>query len=983
MTSDPVQSLVAELIERIEREPDFDPAAFIAAQREHGPALRSRLDKLQRAGLLSPRGKRQSLIEELRTRFELQGTPSSVRPGPEQATDELTPARVVAGRYRILSEVGRGGMGRVFRALDIELGRELALKVIDRSHGAAPAAARTFLERFLNEAQLTSQLEHPSIVPLHDIGLDADGQPYYTMKLVEGRTLESALDGWHDDLAAGRPLPVRELLRILLQVCDALSFAHERGVIHRDVKPANVMIGRFGEVHLMDWGLAKSIGAPEPSVATAASPTRPGSPTLAGQVLGTPSHMAPEQARGERVDQRADVYGVGALLFHALYGVPPNEGLSPRSKHVPPELRAVCRRALHFTLAKRYPTVHALAEDLRAFLDARGSPTWSDGPLRRLTKWTRRNPAVATGWAAGAVLTALVATALVVLRGAEERAEHERERSIVSRLSTFLRNSKPKDEAYDLDTPDRIPDVCTDRLAGFAATGFPLDGPEPLGDLLARIEGVRDLDPGLHEELVGSIDSLINLLTRAQLDSVRRFCAGTLDREISRKRELWQGWCGEYSHLLTALPRLQELQLGLQEDPWRARVIRAYRARFEQREPWPEEILDETPESGEDMAYLAMLLVGSEGEGEGDRADARAMELLQAAGPAIEDSYWAQLILGELGSRVELGGPQPGAIENTFAAVSLNPRSFRAWSNLGAGLVKAQNFEIAVFALERAFELRPDDPTTRANLVKALTNLGLSIADHSTAYFRAQSLVPSTNRVERERLGSAALHARNRTIELYERALELVPKDVPAHVNLANALGDAPEAEPHYRAALEIDPCHFATLWSYSDWLHGAGRHAERVHCLEALHECQPARADVTAILGQARHEWGSRRVAQGDVEDGRALIESGLAAFELACRLDPNDFFSEQCCGLALAELGRSAEALECLERSIDRRIEDGTSPDPKATPAEHAKRLRQLTTHGILLPTATRSWSEDERAHLAELLERARSFLDFLEEE
>jgi serine/threonine-protein kinase len=232
--------------------------------------------------------------------------------------------------YEILEEIGRGGMGEVFLARDPDLNRSLAVKVLQERHRGRPELAR----RFLKEAQVTGQLQHPGIPPVHEAGTLADGRPFIAMKLIQGRTLA--------ELLAARPSPAHNLphfLHAFEQVCQAVAYAHSRGVIHRDLKPNNVMVGEFGEVQVMDWGLAKVLKpgpreGREPAAAEGATgsgvlPTvrtrSPGLSSQAGAVLGTFAYMPPEQARGEvaLLDERADVFGLGAVLCEVLTGQPP------------------------------------------------------------------------------------------------------------------------------------------------------------------------------------------------------------------------------------------------------------------------------------------------------------------------------------------------------------------------------------------------------------------------------------------------------------------------------------------------------------------------------------------------------------------------------------------------------------------------------------------------------------------------------------
>jgi serine/threonine-protein kinase len=245
---------------------------------------------------------------------------------PPAGSDEV-PAQL--GRYLVEGEIGRGGMGVVYRVHDPALKRTLAVKVLQRHHQDNPDLNR----RFLEEAELMAQLQHPGIAPLHDVGELPDGRPYFSMKLIRGRTLTQLLQE--------RPSPTHDLPRFLAifgQLCETIAYAHSRHILHRDLKPSNVMVGAFGEVQVMDWGLAKVLGSPptsatgiQPDDSSAFAPVRTAGEDLAthaGAILGTPAYMAPEQARGEieRLDERADVFGLGAILCVLLTGKPPYVG---------------------------------------------------------------------------------------------------------------------------------------------------------------------------------------------------------------------------------------------------------------------------------------------------------------------------------------------------------------------------------------------------------------------------------------------------------------------------------------------------------------------------------------------------------------------------------------------------------------------------------------------------------------------------------
>jgi serine/threonine protein kinase len=283
-------------------------------------------------------------------------------------------------RYRLVRLLGSGGMGAVYAAEDTQLGREVALKVSLTAGAAGSAGVRERMER---EARILGQLEHPGIVPVHDIGVLPDGRVFYVMKLVRGEQL----DGW----AARRP-EQGALLRLFQRICEAVAFAHARGVVHRDLKPENVMVGPFGEALVMDWGIAKG-----PSGEVAGGPMPDASPaggTASGTVLGTPGYMAPEQARGEilAIDARSDVYALGAVLCFLLTGAP--EPLGKRVSRVPEPLVSICAKAMSEATASRYASAQELAEDVGRFLDGEPVGAHRETAIERLTRLASRHRVV-------------------------------------------------------------------------------------------------------------------------------------------------------------------------------------------------------------------------------------------------------------------------------------------------------------------------------------------------------------------------------------------------------------------------------------------------------------------------------------------------------------------------------------------------------------------------------------------------------------
>jgi WD40 repeat protein len=432
-------------------------------------------------------GRKPSLSEYL---AQFPGHEDIIRDDWKRLREEDPPVRISATPLRILEslmrsgtrrldesrEIARGGMGVVYRQRDDLLGRDLALKVGLGSHvpldGAGTVSAGPALRRMLQEAQITAQLSHPGVVPVHELGIDRDGRLFFTMKLVKGRTLRDVFrlvrekrEGW----------TLTRVLQVLIRICETVAFAHSKGVIHRDLKPANVMVGSFGEVYVMDWGVAKVVGDPAAEdLLTMAGPTtvsdapEPVPLTRAGDVVGTPEYMSPEQASGriDAMDPRTDVYSLGALLYELLASRAPYEDPStPRTAILilrsvvggppvplaslapgtPEQLKAVCEKAMARDPKDRYPTAEALANDLHRFLEGRVVLAHRTGPLVEFRTWVRRNSAVAGTVAAAMAILVAVVSWVAVQRSLDAevvRGERDTARSAEAKEKAALRRSR-------------------------------------------------------------------------------------------------------------------------------------------------------------------------------------------------------------------------------------------------------------------------------------------------------------------------------------------------------------------------------------------------------------------------------------------------------------------------------------------------------------------------------------------------------------
>ncbi len=344
-----------------------------------------------------------------------------------------------AQRFELGNELGRGGMGKVVAARDVSLRRSVAIKQMLSDN-------ELDLDRFEREVRITAELEHPSIVPIHDVGVDEAGRPYYVMRQIRGEPLATRLPKLTTLRARLALLPS------LLAATDAAAFAHARRIIHRDIKPANILLGLFGETLLIDWGLARRLDEMPIDTPDAAHSVPGGVLTIAGHIYGTAAYMAPEQARGEQVDERADVYALGATLFHILVGRGPFEGMSVAERieaaatDAPPplerlpaeiasELRAIVTKAMANDPQQRYAHAGELAGDLRAFLEDQlvGAHVYT---LRdRARRFARRNRAAIV-----VALLAAVGLGIAVFRVVGERTDARVAAARAQELDTAARD---------------------------------------------------------------------------------------------------------------------------------------------------------------------------------------------------------------------------------------------------------------------------------------------------------------------------------------------------------------------------------------------------------------------------------------------------------------------------------------------------------------------------------------------------------------
>ncbi len=400
--------------------------------------------------------------------------PADGQPTPTSPSLPTTVGNPALGRFRDFLFHAKGGLGEVYRALDADLHRTVAVKRLQDRHADSPDSQR----RFLLEAEVTARLEHPGVVPVYSISHDEQGRPSYSMRFIEGQTFAEAIAAYHTAIADR--VAFRRLLQSFIHVCQTVAYAHSRGVIHRDLKPQNLMLGKFGETLVVDWGLAKVVGRSdaerlEGSEGTLQPVEGSGGETKMGTAVGTPAYMSPEQAAGrwDVITPASDVYSLGAVLYTLLTGRPPfaggnwpelqqkiQRGDYPRPRKVRPDvprpLEAVCLKAMAADPQERYSSAQALATDVERWLAAEPVSAFRDPLITKIARWARRNRTVASA-AAALLIAAVVASAvgLVILGQKNQEIAAQRDAERKAKATAEAVNAFLTDDLLGQADPDR------------------------------------------------------------------------------------------------------------------------------------------------------------------------------------------------------------------------------------------------------------------------------------------------------------------------------------------------------------------------------------------------------------------------------------------------------------------------------------------------------------------------------------------------
>jgi serine/threonine-protein kinase len=802
--------------------------------------------------------------------------PSTVRPPPipdEATVPEQAPRRApgdgaAAGPpavpgYEVLGRLGQGGMGDVWRGRDRRLRRDVAVKVMRAELAGWPQLAR----RFLEEAQVTSQLAHPAIPPVHELGELPGGRPYFVMKLVKGQTLADLLEA-RKGPADDRP----RLLAVFEQVCQGVAYAHSKGVIHRDLKPSNVMVGAFGEVQVMDWGLAKVLAASPPEAAASGQPSRVMEPvrtggaddaTQAGSVLGTYAYMPPEQARGEvdRLDERGDVFGLGAILCELLTGQPPYVGTAEEVKaqaqlgHVEAararlgrcgadeELVGLARRCLSARADERLGDAAAVAAALtahlagvqerlrRAELDrAAAQARAAEERKRRRVQlalaaavlfvvaiggggawWVQQERAARQQAAAGAVKFALEKAAGLCQQAhwREAAAVLEQARQVVGEAGPGDLGRRLEVAEAELALVSRL-DTIRQRRATVAEGKFDKRTAE------------RDYAAAFKEAGLGEVgDDEATVAARVRASGVSGPLVAALDdwAAVAQEQEA-RSW-------LLGVARLAD------PDPWRDSFRKP--AVWGDRQALRALADDALRDDGARMDELSPQVLDSLGLRLGGGAE--AVPLLRAAQRRYPNDFWLSLDLGNALRNVK---PEE-AVGYLRVAVALRPDASAAHNNLGNVLAATKDLEGAIDAYRKAIDIDPKFAPAHNNLGNVL----------------------------------AATKDLKGAIDAYRKAIDIDPKFAKAHYNLGLALrakGDVDGAIDAYRKAIDCDRNYASAYFNLGHTLDAKGDVDGAIDAYRKAIDCDHDFPEAHCNLGLLLQKQGRFGEALRELRHGHAL---------------------------------------------------------------------------------------------------------------
>lgn len=797
--------------------------------------------------------------------------------------------------YRIEGEIARGGMGAVLAAHDLTLNREVAIKVMLDATRSEIAKAR-----FLRESQITAQLPHPGIPPIHALGTLSDGSPYLVMKLVRGKTLAELLECRR---AATDDLP--RLVQIFEQIALAVGFAHAQRIVHRDLKPLNVMVGAFGEVQVMDWGLAKSVDGrdeTDPSVAVRESTS---DITQSGAIVGTPAYMAPEQARGENVDARTDVFALGGVLCHLLTGKPAFAGASA--------LEAL-KRAANAELADAFARLDSCGADTELVALAKRclSQSSDDRPA------DGQSVAMAVAAYRSSVDDRLRIAernrAAEVAKATEQRKRRRVQLALAASVALLAFGSgafawwqdrqAAKRELRDRDESNRLArnvEALEEELSR-CETALQNDQTNAAASALTDIE--RRLAEGGADHLRSRIDRCRkDLILLMKLDEIDNLDWMPSKREANRIKQMTRGWAtalGDYGItpgqvtpaeaadlLINSSVRdrlLATLELWLLID--RSPDLRAILAAADP-DPSRDAVRSLLFErKGKGLAALVLKILASDQPVWFLRTLGRTPVLpIELQRPLLEKALVRQP--ADLITLMALGGLYPlnqkeGAEQRARwyqAAVAANPRNLMSWMHLGISLADQDDYTGAIAAYREAIKLDPTFALAHNNLGIALKKKG-DLAGAIAEYRLAVHLDPK-NAIVHVNLSGALLSQSDMAgaIAAGREAVRLDAQLAIAHFNLGIALDmnkDRDGAISSYKEAVRINPDHASAHFNLAQILFGNGDVDDAVVAYRAAIRADPKYTSAYTGLGLALWKKGDS--------------EAAIVAYQEAVRLDPKE---------------------------------------------------------------------------------------------
>jgi tetratricopeptide (TPR) repeat protein/tRNA A-37 threonylcarbamoyl transferase component Bud32 len=853
-------------------------------------------------------------------------------PGPAAPAEGPAGAPGGAQRYRPLHLHAKGGLGEVHIAEDAELHRRVALKRLQPQQAESPDSRR----RFLREAEITSKLEHPGVVPIHGLVADEHAQPCYAMRFIEGESLKDAIQRFHDGDRdprrdpGERNLAFRQLLGQFVAVCKTMAFAHNRGVIHRDLKPANIMLGKYGETLVVDWGLAKTVERSAEARSSGEETLQPtgaveGPGTRTGQVAGTPAYMSPEQAAGavQQLGPASDIYSLGATLYVLLTGQAPFQGdkildqvragtfARPRQLkvQVPTALEAICVKAMAYRPGERYATALALAADVEHWLADEPVAAYAESWETRVGRWGRRHRPLVAGLAAATVVAVLLGGLAWVWLERQEAERREEVARLEGRERQASETALQQGEAFLRQGRLVEADVTLRQAASRLVGGSPADLQQRLRQAQDNLQLVKRLDDIRLEEAT-LVDGKWNprrggpayaaafrqhgldIQPAHEADLARRIAASPVKDQLVAALEHWLPAADNQTG-----SRLLALVRQADPDP--------YRNRFRDPQVWRERRQLAQLAKNADAGRLSPALLTAVGVTL-EEMGGPGVELLERGQRRYPSDFWLNFELANALIEKTRGRWQE-AVGYYRAALALRPQTPMVYNNLGTALADKGDLAGAIAAFKHALALDPKFADGHSNLGKTLYAQG-DVAGAIAEFKKAIALDPKNPNAHYD-LGLArkAKGDLDGAIAEYQKAIAIDPKYAPAHNNLGNALhaqGDVARAIAAFKKAIALDPKLAPAHSNLGMALHAQGDVARAIAEFRQAIALDPKFADAHFKLGKTLY-------AQGDVA-------GAIAEFKKAIALDPKNAKAHGALGQALLAKGHFPEARTGTQKAL-----------------------------------------------------------------